>query len=95
MNPLWRPILNIRSDAGPAMRATPTLKPLTGRVARDLSSASKYAPASLPSEITMGAKEALIALNSAYRFAIARVLAGNFMGCLIGSSFSTGRLEVQ
>jgi hypothetical protein len=43
----------------------------------------------------MGAKEALIALNSAYRFAIARVLAGNFMGCLIGSSFSTGRLEVQ
>ena len=92
---LCRPIFNTRSDAGDAIIATPTLKPLTGRVARDLSSASKYAPASPPSEITIGATEALIALSSAYKFAIARVSAGDFMGDPIDLSFSTGWLEVQ
>tara|TARA_Y100000991_G_scaffold203159_1_gene177591 strand:+ start:406 stop:696 length:291 start_codon:yes stop_codon:yes gene_type:complete len=96
MNPLWRPILKkIRSDAGAAIRATPTLKPLIGRVARELCSASKYAPASPPCEITIGATDALIALSSAYKFAMARVLVGNFMGYPIGSSFSTEWLEVQ
>ena len=95
INPLWRPILNIRRDAGDAIIATPKLKPLTGRVARDLSSASKYAPASPPSEITIGATEVLIALSSAYKFAMARVSAGNFMGDPIDLSFSTGWLDVQ
>ena len=62
------------------MSATPTLKPLTESVANDLSSASRCAPVSPPSAITIGATEALIALNRAYRFAIARVFVGNLIG---------------
>ncbi len=79
IKPRRLPILNISNDAGPAIRAIPTLKPLTGSVASDLSSASRYAPAKPPSEITIGAIAALIALKSAYRLAIARVFVGNFI----------------
>ena len=55
--------------------------------------ASKYAPASPPSEITIGATEALIVLSGACRFTIARVSARDFMGDPIDLSFPLDGLK--
>ena len=74
----------ISQAAGSAPMATPTLKPVTGAVASDLSASSRYWPARPPSEMEMGAAEPMMAWDAASMRAV-RLASRSRSGALIGA----------